>query len=139
MDNQPAEMQPDTAAVTVTLIGYEAVAGGGAVIALAIVDIEIGGVALQLQGVRLVKRGGQFIVEPPSWRHPSRGIHIPSIVLPDVLAEAIGVAVIEAYSAKATGLPSAEGSATPPGSASPPHANPGVPWTHTAAPGARVY
>lgn len=92
MDN----LHPDTAPVTVTVGLIEAVTGAGACIALAIVDVEWAGIGFQVQGVRVVKRDGGLIVQPPHWRHPRTGQHIPAVGLPAELADAIGTAVLEA-------------------------------------------
>ena len=97
----PAELQPNTAPVTILVTGLEA--GAGAVVALAIVDIEVAGIAWQVQGVRVVKRDGLLIVQPPQWRHPRTGVHIPAVGLPPELASAISDAVLEALQTRPPG------------------------------------
>ena len=80
---------PTTAPVLVELVGIEAVTGMGKVTHLATVDIEVAGVAWQLQGVRIIKQAGGLIVEAPVWRHPRTGLHVPAVVLPAALTNAI--------------------------------------------------
>ena len=91
---------PTTAPVTVTLVGIETVIGTGRCVALAIVDIEVSGIAWQVQGVRVVKRDSGLIVEAPQFRHPRMGRYLPAVVLPVALSSAIGAAVLEAMQGK---------------------------------------
>ena len=91
-----ADLQPDTGTVIVTVAALEAVTGMGKVTHLAIIDLDVGGVAWQLQGVRVVKQSGGLAVQPPQWRHPKSGVYIPAVVLPAELAKAIGDAILEA-------------------------------------------
>lgn len=62
--------------------------------ALTIVTIDIAGVELTLQGVRLMQRlDGGLACEAPVWRHPLTGQWLPGMVLPPELGEAIAQAV----------------------------------------------
>ena len=89
---------PDSAPVTVTLTGIEAVTGMGKVTHLAIVDIEVGGIAWQLQGVRVVKHNGGLQCQAPQFRHPKSGRYLPGVVLPGVLSDHIAAEVLAAVS-----------------------------------------
>ncbi len=82
--------------VRVTVIDLAPIERGG-VLALAGVEIEIAGVPVTLQGLRL-RRGldGRMMVELPMFDHPS-GARFPAIGLCDDLARGVVAAVIEAW------------------------------------------
>lgn len=89
---------PATTPVTVTLLSLEPVRGmGRGVTHLAVVDIEVGGVGWQVQGVRVVRLpDGSRQCAAPVWRHPATGKWLPGVVLPGVLSDAIAAEVLAA-------------------------------------------
>lgn len=46
----------DTTPATLTVLGVERVAGAGRLIALAVVEVEVGGIPFLLQDVKIVRR-----------------------------------------------------------------------------------
>jgi len=90
----------DTVPVTVDLIHVERTPGRGSLIALAVAEVDVGGVVFRLQGVpvRRAPGGGIGVVEPHT-RGPD-GAWYPAVLLPDpalqALAELIRDALAEA-------------------------------------------
>ena len=85
----------DTSPVTVEVLDLVHLHGHGKLIGLAQVEIILDGVAIVLQGWRLMRRvDGLAEVEPPVYRHVD-GDMVPAIVLPDELEEAVARAVLE--------------------------------------------
>ncbi len=67
--------------------------------------MTLDGVAIVLQGVRLLRRAeGLSYVEPPCYRH-TNGDMVPAVVLPEELEEAIARAVLERAGATTSHLP----------------------------------
>jgi stage V sporulation protein G len=82
--------------VTFEVIGIEPVRGSDRLVALAIVDIEVAGVAIQIQGVQVVRDArGQLSVRSPMFRCAA-GRWRSAILLPDTLREALGAEVLAA-------------------------------------------
>jgi hypothetical protein len=89
-------MSADTTEAVVTVLSVEPVAGSGKLIALAAVEIEIAGVPIRLQGVKIVRRpDGRLNCEPPSYRAPD-GRWLPAAVLPADLGEGLAAEVFAA-------------------------------------------
>jgi hypothetical protein len=86
--------RPETSVVSFTVIGFEWVRGKGRLAGLADVRIEIEGVGLLLQGVRVLREpDGGLACQEPRFRHPDGG-WVPVLVLPPELSEAIAAAVL---------------------------------------------
>lgn len=87
----------ETVPVTYTLRGVERVRGAGRLVALAVVELDVMGVAITLQGVQVVRTAaGAVECRAPVWRHPHTGKWLPAALLPPDLAEAIAAEVLEA-------------------------------------------
>ncbi len=84
----------DTSVVSFRVVSFEWVRGRGRLAGLADVWIEIEGVGLLLQGVRVLREidGGLTYQEPRS-RHPD-GRWLPVVALPQELSDAIATAVM---------------------------------------------
>ena len=96
MDNLPADLQPDTAAVTVTVLGIEAVTGMGACIALAVIEVDVAGVVFTIQGARVMRSPDGLRCLAPCFRHPRSGEWLPGVVLPPELSEHMAREVLAA-------------------------------------------
>ena len=96
----------DTCPVAVTVLGVERVTGRGSLVALAIVELDLFGVVVTLQGVQVHRRpvGGSVEVRSPVWRHPRTGAWLPGVLLPPELADALTGQVIEALGTPVTAL-----------------------------------
>ncbi len=93
----------ETVAVEYPLIATEVLPGRGKLAALAIVDLDIGGAVLELQGVQIVRGPpGGLVCRMPPFRHPHDGRRLPGIVLPTELMTAIADEVLDAFVAAAT-------------------------------------
>jgi hypothetical protein len=104
-DSNPPPSAAETVPVTYTLIGIESVRNSGRLIALAIVEIDVAGVVLTLQGVRVMRRpDGSLAVEAPTFRHPRTGKSLPCILLPPALAQAFADDVLTAMGAATVAL-----------------------------------
>lgn len=80
--------------VIVTVLGVEQVRGKGALIGLAMVELDIAGVVITLQGVQVVQLpNGSLSCRPPQFRR-ANGAWTPAAVLPPDLAEALGAEVL---------------------------------------------
>ena len=80
---------PPTSTVTFTVTDVERVEGAGRLAALAAIEIELDGVALTVQGVRVVRRNNRITTEAPRYRSPKTGQWLPALILPDELGIAI--------------------------------------------------
>ncbi len=80
--------------VTITVVGVEQVHGKGSLIGLAIVELDIAGVVLTLQGVQVLRSpDGSLTCRSPQFRR-SNGMWTSAAVLPPDLAEALGAEVL---------------------------------------------
>ena len=79
----------DHTTVTFTVTQLEPVRGAGRLAALAAVAIEVDGVALQLQGVRVIRQRDRVTTEAPKFRDPNTGQWTPALILPPELGQAI--------------------------------------------------
>ncbi len=88
----------ETVTARFEVLGVERVRQAGRLLALANVTLDMGGVELVLQGVRVFRcLDGDLAVSGPQWRHPGSGKWTPGVMLPDDLARAMGREVIAAY------------------------------------------
>ena len=86
--------RPETSVISFTVIGFEWVRGKGRLAGLADIRIEIEGVILLLQGVRVLREpDGPLECQEPRFRHPD-GRWVQAAVLPPELSDAIAVAVL---------------------------------------------
>lgn len=86
----------DKATVNVEVLGVEPVSAGR-LVGLATVELDLDGIVVTLQGVRLLRRpDGRLDIEAPVFRHPSTGQWLPAVALPADLAKGIVEAVGEA-------------------------------------------
>jgi stage V sporulation protein G len=85
----------ETTPVTITILNIERVAKGD-VVALAIVELEVAGVVIVLQGVAVTKLGR---CRAPLFRHPRTGQWLPAVRLPASLSAAVATEVLVAVSA----------------------------------------
>jgi hypothetical protein len=79
-----------TATVTFTVTDVERIEGAGRLAALAAIEIELDGIALTVQGVRVVRQSNRITTEAPRYRDPRTGQWRPALILPDELGAAIG-------------------------------------------------
>ena len=84
----------ETSVVTFAVTGFERIPGKGRLAGLADVRIEIEGVVLLLQGVRVLREpDGGLACQEPRFRHPD-GRWVQVAVLPPELSDAIAAAVL---------------------------------------------
>jgi len=84
----------ETSVVSFAVTGFEWIRGKGRLAGLADVRIEIEGVVLLLQGVRVLReRDGRLAYQEPRFRHPDGG-WVAALVLPPELSDAIAAAVL---------------------------------------------
>jgi hypothetical protein len=79
----------DTSTVTFTVIDLERVEGAGRLAALAAIEIVLDGVALTMQGLRVIRQNNRITTEAPRYRNPATGQWQPALILPDELGVAI--------------------------------------------------
>lgn len=82
-------MDAGTSTVTFTVTGVERIAGCGRLAALAAIEIELDGIALRVQGVRVVRHRNRLATEAPRFRNPRTGQWLPALILPEELGQAI--------------------------------------------------
>jgi hypothetical protein len=86
----------DTTEALVTVLSVDRIAGSDKLVALVAVEIEIAGIPIRLQGVKVVRRpDGRFNCEPPCYRGPD-GRWLPAAVLPPDLGEGLAAEVFAA-------------------------------------------
>jgi hypothetical protein len=78
-----------TATVTFTVTDVERIEGAGRLAALAAIEIELDGIALTVQGVRVLRQKNRITTEAPRYRDPRTGQWLPALILPDELGAAI--------------------------------------------------
>ena len=80
----------------VRIAAIEHVRGSCGVTALATVEVEVSGVAILVQGIRVVRApGGRLCCLPPAFRHPD-GRWQPAVTVSAELSETISAAVLAA-------------------------------------------
>lgn len=82
-------MDASTSTVTFTVTDVDRVEGAGRLIALASIELELDGVALVVQGIRVVRHNNRISTEAPRFRDPRTGQWVPALILPDELGRAI--------------------------------------------------
>jgi stage V sporulation protein G len=85
----PAMTEAATTIVNFTVLDVEPIRGAGRLIALARVELELDGVILIMQGIRVVRMREGILTEPPKFRDPRTGDWIPALIVPAELGEAI--------------------------------------------------
>jgi hypothetical protein len=85
----PVMTEAATTIVTFTVTDVERVRGAGRLVALAKVELELDGVVLVMQGVRVMRERGGITVQPPRSRDPRTGNWIPALLVPAELGQAI--------------------------------------------------
>ena len=86
-------------AVTVTTLRIDPTPACGRLLAQAMVEIEVAGCSILLQGVRVIARpDGSKAVEAPTYRGRD-GRWLPAVVLPVEIAEAVSDMVFETLAA----------------------------------------
>jgi hypothetical protein len=78
-----------TATVTFTVTDVEHIEGAGRLAALAAIEIELDGVALTVNGVRVLRQRNRLTTEGPRYRDPRTGLWLPALILPEELGAAI--------------------------------------------------
>lgn len=78
-----------TTTVNFTVIDVERVHGAGRLVALAKVELELDGVVLVMQGVRVVRQCDRITSQAPRYRDPRTGNWLPALIIPDELGQAI--------------------------------------------------
>jgi hypothetical protein len=78
-----------TTIVTFTVTDVERVHGAGRLVALAKVELELDGVVLVMQGVRVLRQRDRITTQAPRFRDPRTGNWIPALIVPDELGRAI--------------------------------------------------
>ena len=90
----------ETETVTFSVVGVERVLGRGDLVALAVVELDVAGLAVTLQGLQIRRVSPERItVALPAFKHPRDGVMRTSIVLPLKLSDAIGKSVAAAFNA----------------------------------------
>jgi hypothetical protein len=91
----------ETATVSFTLLSLERARDRGRLLGLASAEILLAGVAVTLQGIRIIyEPDGSLLVQPPRFRHPD-GHWLPAVILPPELANAIAAEVLDAFGTRA--------------------------------------
>ena len=78
-----------TATVTFTVTDVKRIEGAGRLAALAAIEIDLDGIALTLQGVRVLRQRNRITTEAPRYRDPWTGQWLPALILPEELGAAI--------------------------------------------------
>jgi stage V sporulation protein G len=78
-----------TTTVTFTVIDVEPVHGAGRLVALAKVELELDGVVLVMQGVRVERQCDRITSQAPRYRDPRTGNWLPALIIPAELGQAI--------------------------------------------------
>lgn len=87
----------ETRAVAFELRGIEMVRGAGKLVALAIVDLDIAGVVMTIQGVQVLREpSGALTCRAPQFRDAS-GVWRSAVLLPDTLRDALGCEVLASH------------------------------------------
>jgi stage V sporulation protein G len=88
----------ETVGVEYRVIGIAPIRGTGSLVGMAIVEVEIAGVVLTIQGIRIMRRqDGSLEVGAPTFKSPRDGRSIPAILLPDALRNALADEIIDSW------------------------------------------
>lgn len=86
----------ETQTVRFELLGIQRVRDCGRLIALAVVEIDVAGVVIVLQGVQAIREGAGIVIKPPHHRAADGKLR-PSIGLPRSLSDALAAEVREHF------------------------------------------
>jgi len=90
--------EDETETVSFEVVSVERVHGRDDLIGMAVVELDVSGVAITLQGLLIRKVSAHRItVALPSFKSPRDGVMKTAIVLPLELTDAIGTAVANAF------------------------------------------
>jgi hypothetical protein len=78
-----------TTIVTFTVTEVERVRDAGRLVALAKVELELDGVVLVMQGVRVMRQRDIITTQAPRFRDPRTGNWLPALIVPAELGQAI--------------------------------------------------
>ncbi len=78
-----------TTIVTFRVTDVEHVHGAGRLVALAKVELELDGVVLVMQGVRVMRQRDIITMQAPRFRDPRTGNWLPALIVPAELGQAI--------------------------------------------------
>ena len=78
-----------TATVIFTVTDVARIEGAGRLAALAAIEIELDGIALTVQGIRVLRQKNRMTTEAPRYRDPRSGRWLPALILPDEFGAAI--------------------------------------------------
>jgi hypothetical protein len=93
----PSATDRETTTVSFTLLGLERTRDRGRLLGLASAEILLAGVAITVQGIRIIyEPDGSLLVQPPRFRHPDSH-WLPAVILPPELANALAAEVLEAF------------------------------------------
>lgn len=93
---EEAFLHSSAGALAVRIAAIEHVRSSCSVTALAAVEVEVGGLAMTVQGIRVVRApGGGLCCLPPAFRHPD-GRWLPAVTVSAELSGAISAAVLKA-------------------------------------------
>lgn len=93
---EEAVLRSDAGALVVRVAAIEHVRGSCGVTALAAVEVEIAGLAMVVQGIRVVRApGGGLCCLPPAFRHPD-GRWRSAVMVSAELSDTISAAVLNA-------------------------------------------
>ena len=80
----------EAATTTVTFVSdLEPVRGAGRLVALAEVELELDGVVLVMQGVRVMRQCDRIAMQVPRYCDPRTGQWLPALIVPAELERAI--------------------------------------------------
>ena len=84
-----------TVSVSFKVEHVEMVRGAGRLHAMAVVSVDVDGVEMRIQGVRIVRQPtGMLAVEAPQFRRPG-GEWVPAVTLPPELKDAIAAEILD--------------------------------------------
>lgn len=93
---EEAVLRSGAGALAVRVAAIEHVRGTCGVTTLAAVEVKVGGLAMMVQGIRVVRApGGELCCLPPAFRHPD-GRWLPAVTVSAELSDVISAAVLKA-------------------------------------------
>jgi stage V sporulation protein G len=103
-----------TIGVEYVVLQAEHVRNSGRMVAVATVEVTIAGVAIVVQGIRVMRRSdGGLECLAPAWRHPRTGRWLPCLLWADELSGAIAHEVLAAITDPRINPPTAAIAARP--------------------------
>ena len=91
----------ETQTVAFKLLGLDKLPGNGSLVALAVVELDVCGVVITLQGVRVVREAGKLAVRSPAFRDPRDGLWRSTTLLPPSLTQALADEMFECFNVAA--------------------------------------